>query len=384
MRTSRRGEDPKKKSNGVEPPQKQYTIDDVWKNEEVKARNLAKKKQYESDLASYGEKVKAYSKLEPKGTRDLQTFFKGGGRYLSPSELESWNKERQQSGTERDLFKAKKVYVSKDYGKEQSGSPMKGSKGTYAGYKGTFHEWLGEPEKPSSPVYEKEESIDVRKIPMERLPLLKSKISSKNKELSISSGKTASIDKSDWEEPKGGVKMRSKVVKPYNVKAGEYAKERIKYGLKKLTGEAPGLRPGVIKQKEALIQGRVGREGKQAKAYFGGGFENQPVSTIKEREALLRAGKSEIKSAISEAKKSGNKEKVAAYRTAKKEYGSEIKQTKMASKYIKKLGREYTGVSAGQKLDNTGKIKAYTPEAMAGFVGSKKDVVKEINPKRRK
>lgn len=73
MKTGRKpnGEDPKKpKAQGevkvtakkpVEPPQKQYTWDDYYKNEEIKSRNKAAKEQYESDVASYNKAMKLYN-----------------------------------------------------------------------------------------------------------------------------------------------------------------------------------------------------------------------------------------------------------------------------------------------------------------------------------
>jgi hypothetical protein len=373
MKTKRGGE-PVKKT--VEPQPKQYTWEDVSKNEEVKASNLAKRKQYESELDVYGKQIKAY-KSQPK-TRDMQTFFQGGGRYLSPSELESWNKEAEASGStkERAGLKASKVYVSKGFGTEQAGGSIKGEGGrSYAGYKGAFHEWLGEPKKPTEGTYEKEEDIDIKKIPIPRMPQLKpGKIEGKSKKLATGKIESTPIEKSDWQDPEGGVRTKTRIVKPYQVKTGEYIGQNIKYGLQKLAGKEPILRPGVKKTKEALIQGRVGREASKAKAYFGAGFEGKSVSDIGEIQSSLKSSKSGLKEGIKEARKAGDREKVAAYKSAKKDVKSEIKQSKLASRYLKDLGQEYTGVKAGEKLARTGKVKAYTPESMAGFVGSKQDV----------
>ena len=38
------------------------------------------------------------------------------------------------------------------------------------------------------------------------------------------------------------------------------------------------------------------------------------------------------------------------------------------------LGKEYEGVAAGEQLNRTGKISRFTPERMAGFIGSRQDV----------
>lgn len=77
MKTGRKpnGEDPKKpKAQGevkvtakkpVEPPQKQYTWDDYYKNEEIKSRNKAAKEKYESDVASYNKAMKLYNEGAP-------------------------------------------------------------------------------------------------------------------------------------------------------------------------------------------------------------------------------------------------------------------------------------------------------------------------------
>lgn len=213
------------------------------------------------------------------------------------------------------------------------------------------------------------------KLEISRMPQLKpGKIESKSKKLATGKIESTPIEKSDWQEPTGGVRTKTRIVKPYQVKAGEYIGQNIKYGLQKLAGKEPILRPGVKKTKEALIQGRVGKEASKAKAYFGAGFEGKSVSDIGEIQSSLKSSKSGLKAGIKEARKAGDREKVAAYKSAKKDVKSEIKQSKLASRYLKDLGQEYTGVKAGEKLARTGKVKAYTPEAMAGFIGSKQDV----------
>lgn len=143
MRTSRNGEDPKKKKS---------TWEDVAKNEEIKASNKAAQDRYKSEGEAYEKQVKAYSS-QPK-SRDLKSHFQGGGRYLSPSELEAWNKDMEASGLakERGGLKANKVYVTKDFGKEGSVSSLKTANGkSYAGGQGTFHEWLDKPMKKPTP-----------------------------------------------------------------------------------------------------------------------------------------------------------------------------------------------------------------------------------------
>jgi hypothetical protein len=260
----------KTKRLGTEPPGKQYTWEDVAKNEELKSRNKAAKEKYESDLQNYNKQVKFYKENEPKGKRDMTTFFQGGGRYLSEKELADWNKEQSQSGQEeRAGLKASKIYVSKGYGSEQSGSHMKGENGkSYAGFKGTYHEWLENPKKPTLPAYEKEEKIDTKKIPLQKLPLKPvQKIDQKKGKLSIP--KKVEKEIPTWEEPSGGVRTKTRIVKAKNQSLGDYIGGNIKYAVSKVTGGEPGLRGGVKKTRTALIQGKSGREAKEFKAYYG-------------------------------------------------------------------------------------------------------------------
>jgi hypothetical protein len=260
----------KTKRLGTEPPGKQYTWEDVAKNEELKSRNKAAKEKYESDLQNYNKQVKFYKENEPKGKRDMTTFFQGGGRYLSEKELADWNKEQSQSGQEeRAGLKASKIYVSKGYGSEQSGSHMKGESGkSYAGFKGTYHEWLENPKKPTLPAYEKEENIDTKKIPLQKLPLKPvQKIDQKKGKLSIP--KKVEKEIPTWEEPSGGVRTKTRIVKAKNQSLGDYIGGNIKYAVSKVTGGEPGLRGGVKKTRTALIQGKSGREAKEFKAYYG-------------------------------------------------------------------------------------------------------------------
>ena len=401
MKTGRKGEDPKKpKTNGdnpktnqevkvtankpVEPPQKQYTWDDVSKNEEVKSRNKSAREKYQSEVETYNKQIKAYNELEPKGVKkDLNTFFTGGGRYLNPTELEAWNKEQKESGTDRSLLRANKVYVNKEYGKEGSVSALKTTTGkSYSGGLGAFHEWLEKPEQSKAPIYEKEEDIDFRKLPLpEKLPLLKpSKIKSSDLKL-IRSTQTAPAEKADWEAPDGSTKYRTKYILPdiSTTNKGKSLGRFIKAKAEAI-GKDNALTPGLIKTqgKERLIQGKTGREAKMAKAYFSG-YEGQSKFDIKgtseERGAIdrLKTDKADFSKGIKEARKAGDKEKVEGYRASRKDVKSEIKQAKLASKYLTKLGQETTGVREGQELRSTGKIKANTPAAYLGFTGSKQD-----------
>ena len=126
--------------------------------------------------------------------------------------------------------------------------------------------------------------------------------------------------------------------------------------------------------------GDYAREERQAKAYFGGGFEKKTYSDImgtKEEpgaRGILKKDLSELRAGIKSAKNVGARELVSGYRAAKKDVKAELKQTKLAGKYLKSLGKEYEGVAAGEQLNRTGKISRFTPERMAGFIGSRQDV----------
>jgi hypothetical protein len=377
MRTKRNGEDPKKP-----------TWDDVSKNEAIKERNKVAKQKYESDVANYNRAMKAYSE-QPKN-RDLKSHFQGGGRYLSPSELESWNKEQEASGLakERGGLKASKVYVNKDYGKEGSSSSLKMDTGkSYSGGLGSFHEWLGKPESVKSPAYEKEESIDVSKLPISKLPLKKPmKVEGRTKKLAVS--ESTPSEKPDWEEPSGTTRYRTKYSMP-DISTTSKAKSLGRFMKAKVEsiGKDNALTPGLVKErgKARLIQGKAGREANMAKAYFSG-YEGKSKfdieGTSEERGVIgkLKADKADLKEGIKAVRRgtaapsiTEKSDRIAGLRAAKKDVKSQIKQANLASKYLSKLGQEETGVVEGQTLYRTGKIKTMTPEVMAGFSGSKQD-----------
>ena len=466
MKTGRNGEDPKKpkgedpkKSKAqtevkvtakrpVEPPQKQYTWDDVAKNDAIKERNRAAKQQYESDVASYNKATKLYnegasyddvseplsmmnkSKNTVKGKPTTFTAATGGtsaremsdaydkglksGEYVDINDPRISEKNRyyikgaMMSGRDNSSNKwgtvkgkaipasvafdkdlnFKKIYDGEDFdpyefekaaksGKFEEYSKKKNITGKSFMPSFGYLENYGKPEQAKAPTYEKEESIDVKKLPIEKLSLKPVKLADKKAKLAMSESK-APAEKADWEAPEGSIKTKSRYVKPYQVKTGKYVKENIKYGLKKMAGDTPMLRPGVLKTREALIQGKSGREAKMAKAYFSG-YEGQSKFDIKgtseERGAIgnLKADKASLNTGIKEARKAGDREKVQGYRAAKKDVKSEIKQAKLASKYLTKLGQETTGVREGQELRSTGKITENTPAAYLGFSGSKQD-----------
>ena len=353
MKTGRNSEPPNKKK-GVEPSKaqqevkvtakKQYTWEDVAKNEELKSRNKAAKEKYESDVASYNKAIKLYNEgpedTEVKDGIKLPTAkLKGGGKATFEKDTEKWsaskmNKmlaEQIKSGnvvpiddpsldaTTRKLLKGAyggagdsdvfgytgKKYVEKgtkyssykdiygeDFNPEEFRAASKSGKfdeySKKKGYSGRvftpkigFYQEYGVPKNPTLPAYEKEENIDTKKLPLTKMRTLKpgetfenigtsknvGKVIKPIGKLSISEKKESEIP--TWEEPSGGVRTKTRIVKAKNQSLGDYIGGNIKYAVSKVTGGEPGLRGGVKKTRTALIQGKSGREAKEFKAYYG-------------------------------------------------------------------------------------------------------------------
>lgn len=444
MKTGRKpnGEDPKKpKAKGevtakkpVEPPQKQYTWDDVSRNIDIQERNKAKKAQYESDVASYNKAMKLY-KEGPEASnvsKNLPTAkLKGGetasftgGDYQSAEKSNKMLREQLKRGelvsmddpsldpTTKKLLRGVmgdigegstdiigtvgKTYVPKgtkyssykeiygeDFNPEEFRAASKSGKfEEYAkskGYAGrafapkvNFYQAYKEPEQAKAPTYEKEEAIDRTKLPIPRMDKMKK--SSDLKPLRITESK-APAEKPDWEAPS---KTRTKVKTRFKGASNANTFER---GPLKSARVVDLNRSG---SKEVKVKG-YDKEAKMAKAYFSG-YEGKSKfdieGTSEERGAIgkLKASKADLKEGIKAVRRGtaapstvDKSERIAGLRAAKKDVKSEIKQAKLASKYVSKLGQEYTGVTGGQDLRSTGKIKTFTPTAMAGFSGSKQD-----------
>jgi hypothetical protein len=295
--------------------------------------------------------VKSYEDIYGKGSKFNPEEFQAASGSGNLDKYMANNPELSQSGIPRAKFGGIRYRSDADDKKEKEATVNK------------MRTELGDPDK----------------MKLDKLPILKpGKIDSSGGNLVTRVSRSEPIEKSDWQDPSGG-RVKSRFVKPKNVKVGEYIGQNIKYAAQKATGKNPILRPGVEKKKEALIQGREGREGKMAKAYFSQ-FEGNTYGDIagtKEElgaRGVLKRDKAEIKAGIKEARKAGDKEKVSVYRATKKDINAEMNQAKLAGKYIKKLGREYTGAVEGQEISNTGSIKKYTPSTMTGFTGSKQDV----------
>lgn len=215
----------------------------------------------------------------------------------------------------------------------------------------------------------KDELGEPKNVKLNRMTLLKPKLTTKKGELAIGSATSEPVEKADW-KPAAGVKTKSRIVKPENVKVGEYIGQNLKYAAQKVAGKNPVLRPGVTKEK--LVDKRGDRYLNQGKAYFSN-YENQGLASIKEKRAELKASKADLKADIKTARQEGNRERVALGRSLKRDYNAELRQNKLAGKYVKNVGREYVGVAAGQELENTGRVKVNTPKTFAGFLGSNQD-----------
>ena len=450
MKTGRNGEDPKKPKaqsevnvtakKPVEPPQKQYTWDDVAKNEAIKERNKAAKQQYESDVAGYNKAMKLY-KEGPESINDTTGGIKTSGKlkeggvatFKSMKKEDSYSAEKMNRDIESKIKKGEivsiddpsldpttrrliaganvgtkegrsdifgttgKRYVPKgtkytsykeiygeDYNPEEYQAASKAGKlseyNEKKGYEGrtfkpvnlTQYESYKTPEQAKEPTYEKEESINPSKLPIPKME--KKNKSSDLKPLRMSESK-APAEKADWEEP-----SRTKTISKTRLKGASNANAFERGPLK--SARVVDLKRSGTKEKN--VRGYE-KEAKMAKAYFSG-YEGKSKfdieGTSEERGAIgkLKADKASLKEGIKAVRKGtaapstlDKSERIQGLRAAKKDVKSDIKQAKLASKYVSKLGQEYTGVREGQELRSTGKIKTFTPTAMAGFSGSKQD-----------
>jgi hypothetical protein len=470
MKTGRNGEDPKKpkgedpkKSKAqaevkvtakrpVEPPQKQYTWDDVAKNDAIKERNRAAKQQYESDVASYNKAMKLYnegasyddvseplSAINKQGTsikgkpttftaatggtsaREMSDAYGKGlksGEYVDINDPRISEKNRyyikgammsgrDNSSNKWGTVKGKAIPASVAFDKDLNFKKIYGEdfdpyEFEKASKSGKIEEYsrkvnmtgksfmpsfgylenYGKPEQAKAPTYEKEENIDIKKIPIPKMRQLKSDetidkgvIKKKTYGKIAIPEPTAPAEKADWEAPS---KTETKFKTRYKGASNANTFER---GSLKSARVVDSKRSS---SKEVKVKG-YNKEAKMAKAYFSG-YEGQSKFDIKgtseERGAIrdLKASKADLKERIKEVRRGDappstldKSERIAGLRAAKKDVKSEIKQAKLASKYLTKLGQETTGVGEGQELRSTGKIKTFTPTTMAGFSGSKQD-----------
>ena len=415
-----------------EPPQKRYyTQEEYNKNEATKARNRAAKEQYESDVANYNRSMKLYnegdsydvsnesvSMMNKSGNtvggkkatftaatggisaREMSENYEKGiksGEYVDIDDPRISEKNRyylkgamggarsnktDKFGTTTNRAVPASVAFDKDlnfkkiYGDDFD--PYEFEKASKSGkldeysksQSGKFHTpnfgyqvKYGKPEQAKSPTYEKEENIGLEKVIPEKMKLLKPTLKTKKGELAGVSTK----EKGDWEAPS---RTETKVKTRFKGASNANAFER---GPLKSTRVVDLKRSGT---KESRVKG-YNREANMAKAYFGGGYEGKSKFDIegssegpgiiselkgqkKEMKARIRAGEGDVIT------QQGRKAEL-------KDIKSNIRQAKLASKYVTKLGQEFTGVTEGENLYRTGKIKTFTPEAMAGFSGSKQN-----------
>lgn len=119
MRMGRKGEDPTKKKNGVEPTKaqsevkvtakrpaepKKYSWEDVARNEEIKARNEAKKKQYESDVASYNKAMSLYTSGGTPTASEKELSVLKGSKVGGKKATFSSNKDIMSAARENEMY----------------------------------------------------------------------------------------------------------------------------------------------------------------------------------------------------------------------------------------------------------------------------------------
>ena len=391
MRTGRRGvnpgDDPKKKKDGAQSVQevtvtskRTSTWNDVDYNEQAKKTNAESASTYDKQLKYYNEQSKTPQK-------DMKTMFSGGGRYLNPDELKRWNSENSSNYAERAGLEAEKIYVPKGfkYGDATNNKvALKTPVGQdYQGAGPVYHEFLKKPIRKSEVI---ELNINKDDLPISNLPIKKAMITQKTGKLSTLPEKEK--ESPEWTEP-SGTRIKTRYIKPKNVSMGEHVASNVKYVAKKALGGTPFLRSGVEKKREALIQGKAGREIKLGKAYFGE-FEGSTKSDISNVRKDLKDTKKQMRTAIGEVKKGtaldstlSKRERIKGYRDEIKAANSGIRTANKASKYLGKLGQqsansavtEYKTSAGDIKSIGTGKIRIATPgkfQGYADFARSKK------------
>lgn len=377
MRMGRKGDDPKKKKDGVQSvgevtvtSKRASTWNDVDYNEQAKKTNAESASTYEKQLKYYNEQSKS-------GKKDMKTMFSGGGRYLNPDELKRWNSENSSNYAERAGLEAEKIYVPKGF-KYGDATTNKGALNTSGGqgYQGAgpvYHEFLKKPIRKSEVI---ELNINKDDLPISNLPIKKAMVTQKTGKLALPSEK----ESPEWTEP-SGTRIKTRYIKPKNVSMGEHVASNVKYVAKKALGGVPFLRSGVEKKREALIQGKAGREIKLGKAYFGD-FEGSTKSEISNVRKDLKDTKKQMRSAIGEVKKGtalnsplSKSERIKGYRDEIKAARSGIRTANKASKYLGKLGQqsansaitEYKTSAGDIKSIGTGKIRIATPGKFQGY-----------------
>ena len=362
MALKRKGEDPKTKVK-ITSVKEDVTpnAENKRKMDEYNAASTAYKSaesKYKSDVDAYNKQMKVYNEKNVKGRRDM-TFFQDGNRYLNPQELDEYNKRKSE---EYGGLKASKVMVSKGYGKSNVDVSSKGEKGSYSGYLGAAHEWF---DKPTAP---KKQTLAEPKAPnlsLERMPMLKIKKIETTSSKKLAE-RTPSEEPEQWQAPS----RRYTETKVTKSTARNAARNE---------GKLKSARVSDISLKSKVAGLSYNKEGKEAKAYYGG-FEGQTKSDITERRGAIKAEKRELRQGIKDVRKGltpaseslSKSERIQGYRKEIKNLRAENKQAKQAGKYFDKNlearsfydeGREVVRAQAKEKPG----AKFFTPEAMKGY-----------------
>ena len=334
MKTKRNGEPPSKVTVTTKREAYKPNVENEKKMaayESSMSKSKAVEDKYKSDVEAYGKKMKAYSE-QPKGRKDMTTLFQGGGRYLNPTELADWNKQK---AGERGGLEAKKVYVSKGYGKESVSAG-------YAGYLGASHEFF---DKPTAPSKQKTPTVEKPKLGAEKMPL--------NKVTSIKSGPTKlAVAKEDQETPTWENPSRLESKTKWTSRKASNANLIERGNLK-----SAKVFKSKGKIKEAGI--KYNREEKQFKSYYGApasisGSDRAGMTAEdlgKERGAL-KAVKKELKADIKKAKPGGT--------VSRGEIRSELKNVKKDIRSIGKAQKYAAGNIEARSIQEGGQEKVIT------------------------
>lgn len=389
MRMGRKGEDPKKK-----------------KDEKVKIDGAETTNIFYADIKDPVERSKAAIKYEnalyEKGMKSGNMVSLSSIKKANPTayKLLSNSIERSKDAYgEIDDYAIDKKYANVSSYKDIYGNdfnPEERKKAIKADKLDEFESKLGSKAKYTSKgdfgyqikyVTDEERKVrfdkEVSSTRMKTVPLEKT-ITNKYGKLSLPSEK----ESPEFTEP-SGTRIKTRYIKPKNVSMGEHVASNVKYVAKKALGGTPFLRSGVEKKREALIQGKAGREIKLGKAYFGE-FEGSTKSEISNVRKDLKDTKKQMRSAIGEVKKGtalnsplSKSERIKGYRDEIKAARSGIRTANKASKYLGKLGQqsansaitEYKTSAGDIKSIGTGKIRIATPgkfQGYADFARSKK------------
>jgi hypothetical protein len=343
MRTKKNGEPPSKVTVKTKREASKPNVENQKKiaaYESAMSKNKAVEDKYKSDVEAYGKKMKVYSE-QPKGRKDMTTLFQGGGRYLNPTELADWNKQK---AGERGGLEAKKVYVSKGYGKESSdkGKFSSDKGGTYSGYLGASHEFFDKPTAPSkfkTPTVEKPK-LGVEKMPIDRVTSIKSgptklAVAKEDQETPTWENPSRLESKTKWTSRKAS---NANLIERGNLKSAKVFKSKGKI-------------------KEAGI--KYNREEKQFKSYYGApasisGSDRAGMTAedlVKERGALKEV-KKELKADIKKTKPGGT--------VSRGEIRSELKNVKKDIRSIGKAQKYAAGNIEARSVEEGGQEKVIT------------------------